>query len=142
MIVVDASLAAKWFIPETDSDAALDFLSRSHGLLASPDLLLSEVAGAIVRRANMRLVTSEQAAAALESWRAEWDDGVVAAYRLTAGMIAQAGHIALKIGHPLSDCIYLALALDLGCELVTSDAKFRDKVLPVSNRVKLLADYN
>ena len=41
-IVIDASVAVKWFLPEQDSDAARAILHFGHDLLA-PDLLYAEV---------------------------------------------------------------------------------------------------
>ena len=50
-LVVDASVAAKWFVPETDSDKAVTLRNRhvEGGLtLMAPDLLIYEVANALV----------------------------------------------------------------------------------------------
>ena len=40
--VIDASVAVKWFVPETYSQAALHFLDVDHELIA-PDLLIPEL---------------------------------------------------------------------------------------------------
>ena len=40
-VIVDASVAAKWFFPEEGSKAAIRLLDGKHNLLA-PDLLRSE----------------------------------------------------------------------------------------------------
>ena len=53
MIVVDASLAVKWFLTEAGSDAASAVLAMRARSLAAPDLIIVEVAAALVRRANM-----------------------------------------------------------------------------------------
>jgi predicted nucleic acid-binding protein len=45
LIVVDASVAAKWFLPEADSEAAGRLLTGRRKLLA-PDLIRIEVAAA------------------------------------------------------------------------------------------------
>jgi len=50
-LVVDASVAAKWFIPEADSDKAVMLRNRHvEGVLAlmAPDLFVYEVANALV----------------------------------------------------------------------------------------------
>lgn len=39
MIVVDASLATKWFLNEADSDRARRFLNDKQGQLCGPDVL-------------------------------------------------------------------------------------------------------
>jgi predicted nucleic acid-binding protein len=48
MIVVDASVAAKWFLPEKGSSAALA-LQEGPSQLAAPDLIRMEVAAAITK---------------------------------------------------------------------------------------------
>lgn len=141
MIVVDASLATKWLVQEADNDVALHFLRRFRTDLAAPDLLLNEVSSAIVRRANMREMTAADAVERVGEWIALWDRGPIAKYRLTGGRIAEATQIALRLGHPLADCVYLALALELDCDLATCDAKFHAKAIPSYPRVKLLADF-
>ena len=50
-----------------------------------------------------------------------------------------AADLAMRLGHPLKDCIYLVLADRLGCTVVTADARFRDRVADPA-RVELLAD--
>lgn len=142
MIVVDASLATEWLLPETDHEAALRFLRRFGTELAAPDLLLSEVSSAIVRRANMREFPAADAVQRLAEWIALWSRGSIAKYRLAGQLVAEAAQIALRLGHPLADCLYLALAIDLDCDLATCDAKFQAKASALYPGVKLLADFN
>ena len=49
MIVIDASVAAKWFLPEIGSDEAVK-LQEGTAELIGPELIRMEVAGAITRR--------------------------------------------------------------------------------------------
>jgi predicted nucleic acid-binding protein len=37
--------------------------------------------------------------------------------------------IAVKLDHPVYDCVYLALALSLACPMVTADNKLCNKLL-------------
>lgn len=39
MIVVDASVALKWFFPEAGSDASIELLGQPVGTLVGPELL-------------------------------------------------------------------------------------------------------
>ena len=61
MIVVDASIAAKWFLAEQGSIQALAFLARFEGELCGPDLLEVEVCRTLVAAANARRITVDQA---------------------------------------------------------------------------------
>lgn len=66
-------------------------------------------------------------------------DTALLLHRVTPALIAQATVIAIGLSHPLKDCVYLALADQLGCPLATSDAKFHARVADLK-RVKLLAE--
>lgn len=52
----------------------------------------------------------------------------------------QAALLALDLGHPFKDSIYLALAVDLGCDLVTCDARFAKRAKEVWPRVRMLGE--
>jgi predicted nucleic acid-binding protein len=49
MIVIDASVAAEWYLPEIRSAAAVE-LQEGPDQLIAPDLIRMEVAGSITRR--------------------------------------------------------------------------------------------
>ena len=51
VLVVDASVVLKWFLPEIHSDAARRLLAATHHYL-SPDLLFPEVGNAYGRRCD------------------------------------------------------------------------------------------
>lgn len=140
MIVVDASVATKWLLAETGSTDAIAFLRANRAALVAPDLLLMEVAGAIVRRVNERALSPDDGAATLERWWAGVDSGNLTLHRANASLLRRAGRIAIELGHPLKDCVYLALAIELDCALVTCDVKFRDKAVSAYPLVQLLAD--
>lgn len=136
--VVDASLATKWLIEENDSALADALLARWFDRLHAPDLFLIEVARAIVRRCNERVITSDTAQETLGDFRWRILPGI-ALHRVTPPLMAEGARLAIDLGHPLQDCIYLALADELGVPLVTSDVKFHDRVGDPA-RVRLLAD--
>jgi len=142
MIVVDASLAVKWTLWEADTPAAIDFL-RAHGeALAAPELIFIEVAGVIVRRGNENKALQGDALRALDKWTIAWSDHILKNYRVTQRRLFNASSMALTMGHPLKDCIYLALAKELGVELATCDARFQAKASSLYPRIRLLADYS
>lgn len=146
MIVVDASLAVKWILWERDSRAAIDFLRYHRDDLHAPDLLFTEVAQAIVRRHNegraAGLDIQDDAREALHKWTALWADTAVQSHRLNPHWLSEAGLMAMELGHPLQDRIYLALARELSCDLATCDAKFRAKAVDLYPDIRLLSDYD
>jgi predicted nucleic acid-binding protein len=44
----------------------------------------------------------------------------------------------MNLGHPLKDCIYLALAMEMSCDLITCDARFAEKAKGAWARVRVL----
>ncbi len=138
MIVVDASLAVKWFLDEPLSDHAASVLSAHAGQIYAPDLLLVEVTSALVRNANMVKSNRENVEAALDRLGKLIADGDLLTRRSADPLIRQSASIAIALGHPLKDCIYLALAMEMECELVTCDARFAAKAREVWGRVRVL----
>jgi predicted nucleic acid-binding protein len=140
MIVVDASLAAKWILWEAQSELALKFWNENAGDLCAPDLIALEVAGAIVRRANTDKSLGMAMSEALGLW-ARFLSGVqLQQWRMTTNRVLRSSRLAMSLGHPLKDCVYLDLAMELDSELITCDAKFVAKARNVYARVNLLGE--
>jgi len=142
MIVVDASLAAKWVLWESDSDRAFAFLHAYGEAMAAPDTLLHEVTGAVVSRHNRREMDKREALESIAQWAGFWRDQLIHAHRVTAELVQHAGELAIALGHPIADCIYLALAIELGCDLATCDAKFHARAGAHLPNVRLLEEFD
>ena len=120
-VVVDASVAVKWFVPENDSAEALRLLDarfRRH----IPVLLHTEVGQTIwkkiylqkeIEAADSRSILRGLMAAALE-------------LHAVTPLLEPAFDIALATGRTVYDSIYLALATALGCKFVTADQKLHN----------------
>ena len=127
MIVVDASIIATLYREEPHSDAASDLVRRNSGMMAAPDLLGIEVAAVLVRDGNTDPGLKALQRDKLAHLNALLDSEAIRLVRSDPGAIARAGHLALAVGTAIKDCIYLVLARDLDCPLVTSDARFAAK---------------
>jgi predicted nucleic acid-binding protein len=138
VIVVDASLAVKWFLPEPGSAEAALILERNLGSIVGPDLLGVEVSATLVRGANMVKANRADALKSLSTFKIMLDDGIVSLRRTTIDLQDRAARQAIDLGHPLKDCLYLALAMELGCDLVTCDARFAAKAKGVWAGVRVL----
>ncbi len=140
MIVIDASLAVKWFLEEADSDLAGELFAEFLGQIGVPELFGIEVAAALVREGNIdkpNAGTMRQAVADLVNFLS---DGSLETREQGPPQLAKAATLAFDLGHPLKDCVYLALAMELGCELVTCDARFAAKAKGVWAGVRVLGD--
>ena len=137
-VVVDASVALKWFVVETDSRAAL--LIRADHDIAAPDLLLIECRNALlskVRRRELRREQAEDAESGLDQI------ALSIAILPSSPMLRDAFTIALDLGEPIYDCIYLAAALGTNRKLITADERFAAKVSKSrfgDNRIEVLND--
>jgi predicted nucleic acid-binding protein len=117
LIVVDASVAVKWFIHEPDRPAARRLLEPQSPLIA-PDLIVAEVASAMWKRVMAGEGDARQApltAASLPRFFA----------RLLplSPLAARAVEIAAELRHPVYDCFYLALAEREDATFVTADRR-------------------
>lgn len=136
MIVVDASVAVKWLVPEEDSDKAEQFLFSPEKLVA-PTIIRIEVAAALTRLARMKTLSLDIVSTLLEDWQHSLHEGTVT-LEPTQRDFEAATRLSLKIEHQLQDCLYLAVAKRLKVPLVTADQKFLKKVASTDDNVRSL----
>lgn len=115
-VVIDASVALKWVLDEPGSDAAAALFDEE---LIAPVLWLVEAANALWRSTRIGQLTDVEAAERL----AELRTAPVATLALEP-YLGAALDLATKIGHPVYDCVYLALALRYRTYVVTADRRF------------------
>ena len=119
-LVIDASVATKWVIPEPDSDVAEALLVKATGSgtrLLAPELLAGEVANVIWKHSALRgkFSAASARAALLRILDAPLE------IMPSQPLLIQAFELALTFRHPVYDCIYVALALREGCPLISAD---------------------
>jgi predicted nucleic acid-binding protein len=131
-IVVDASVAVKWVIPEVLSDQAESLRGRTDRLLA-PDLLLPEAANALWKKLGRREITAREAAQALDLLMAGGLD-----LRPSGPLLRRALALARRLRHPVYDCLYLALAQVEGATLITADQRMLASVKRGRTRVAVV----
>jgi len=135
-LVLDASIAVKWFVPEQDSEEALtlrDQHIKGRLTLFAPALIIYEVANALRYRSDIT--------------KADLERNIEALFQLDMTLIAPSSKSTVKatltarrLGITVYDAVYVELAEDIGCKLVTADddlnSKSKDTYL-----VTLLSDY-
>ncbi len=114
-LVVDASVACKWFIAEADSDAA-EALAAGSQMLLAPDLIVPEVCNFAWLKLRRGEIALEQATAMVEGLPDMLDE-----LAPSAQLAARALEIARILAHPAYGCFYLALAELRGTQVVTDD---------------------
>lgn len=117
LLVVDASVAAKWVLVEEYTDAALRLLDVDFDLIG-PDLLLLELASVLRKKARRDEITVEGGRLMLQAIRR-------APLQLQPSdpLLEPAWEIASEFDRGIYDCIYLALAAASGSRMVTADRK-------------------
>lgn len=114
--VVDASVAAKWFLPEEHAAAAVRLQGPDHELSA-PDLLVAEIANVMLKRLRAGELGEEDAQAAVALLP------VMTQLMSSVALAPEALRIALRHDRSTYDAIYVALALRDRCPLITADRR-------------------
>jgi predicted nucleic acid-binding protein len=137
-IVLDCSVALKWAVDEPQTDRALqlreDFRNGVHELLA-PDIFPVEVGHVFSKMHRQRKITEDEAQAYLAEVMLTPPE--LHPYAL---LMPRAYELSLQFHKSLYDCLYVALAEQENCKVVTAD---KGMVLnPRSRRVLLLSTLN
>ena len=117
--IVDASVVAKWLIREADSARARALINPEY-FLRAPDLLMAELGNILWKRAARGDLSAGESGELLKEFLQNHIDVTV---RLLPSrlVIKQALLIAAAERHSIYDCIYLALAVQARCVLITAD---------------------
>jgi len=116
-LVVDASVAARWFLSIEKADAAVALLTSGEQLIA-PDFVVVELANAAWKATIFGNVPIETTGDFVKKSAGLFHELVPA-----SELQDRAFEIALALKHPAYDCFYLALAEQRECQLVTADEK-------------------
>jgi predicted nucleic acid-binding protein len=136
-LVVDASVALRWYLNAPGTEEALALLERDEPLVA-PDLLVAEVTAAAARLARANEITRQHGERIAAAIAASFDRLVE-----SAQLASQAYALASMLDYPVSGCFYLAVAELERCALVTADESllgkikataFRGAVIPLRGR--------
>ena len=138
MIVVDATVAAKWYLHESDSVKALALLAGNQDPLYAPDWIQAEVASAITRVHRMGGISRGEAEALISDWTRDLALGRIE-LESWQSLIDEGTNLALATGHGLIDCLYIACAIRRGATLVTTDEKLRRRGKSAYADIRLLA---
>jgi predicted nucleic acid-binding protein len=119
--VVDASVAIKWVVEEGGTAKALAV--RQHNRLMAPELMLAECANILwkkVRRGELTASESRFAAMLIEGTGVEFVE--------MRALIVESAELAFMLNHPAYDCMYIALARQEACQLITADQRLVRKL--------------
>jgi predicted nucleic acid-binding protein len=129
LVIVDASVAAKWFLPENgealmdQAAALLDQYDRREIQFVVPDLFYVEIASAIwkaVRIGRVSRAFGDQALVLLT----QREFTTIPSLKLLDG----AFQIAAEYGRTVYDSLYVALAVQTKSQLITADERLANSL--------------
>ncbi len=127
-LVLDASVAIKWYVPEVHTAEALRFMSPAFAMHV-PSFFAAECGNTVWKKVGQRReLTPERGREILDelfAYPRQRHDA--------EALIPLAFDLALGIGNPklaVYDFFYLALAVGLDCRMVTADRPFYDALAP------------
>jgi predicted nucleic acid-binding protein len=135
-LVIDASVAVKWYLDEPLSGKAREILAGDD-LLVAPELILAEVGNAAWLRVNKGDISLGQATEIVREL-----PGAFVALVPTERLIVRAVEIAAELKHPVYDALYLAVADRWDAMLISDDGRLIAKAADTvwAGRVKPLGD--
>lgn len=119
-LVVDASVAVKWFLPEIHGEAALRLLEGQYTLRA-PDLIFSEFGNVLWKRFRKGQISRKEAIVTTEALLA-----LPLQVESSQSLIPAALEIACSAHRTVYDSLYLAVAIAHQCRVVTADSKLHN----------------
>jgi predicted nucleic acid-binding protein len=136
VVIVDASVAVKWYVREALHAQAREIMAQADDL-AAPDIIVTEVANALQRKVSSGMVSKEQALEALRDLPNCFSQLIPADKTLRDGF-----ELALELRHAFPDSVYLACAAMNDASLVTDDRKLWEKAVKNGHQrhIRLLAD--
>ncbi|MBE9142992.1 type II toxin-antitoxin system VapC family toxin [Planktothrix mougeotii] len=117
--VVDANVAIKWVIPEVHTEIALRLLDDDANVLLVPDFFFPEIGNILWKRVRRGDLTLEQAKDSLDELKR-----MNLQICSSEPLISSALEIATRVNQAVYDCVYLTLAVNHHCSMVTADERF------------------
>jgi predicted nucleic acid-binding protein len=121
--VVDANVAIKWVIPEIHTELALSLLDNQENLLLVPDFFFPEIGNILWKRVRRGEMNITQAQLSLDTLKS-----VDIKVFPSEPLINSALDIAYRINQAVYDCVYLTLAINHQCLMVTADKRFVNSI--------------
>jgi predicted nucleic acid-binding protein len=138
-LVIDTSVAAKWFFPEPQSRAAdvvLDDCTAGKVALAAPDLIVYEFTNLLWKRAGRGEIDSGEAGGLMDQFTQ-----LPISLAPPDVLAERALMVALEAGCTAYDGAFIALAEELNSFMLTADRKLYEAVAstPLKKRIRRLA---
>ena len=118
-VVVDSSIAIKWFVVEPhseDSRKVLDGYQVGNLNLLAPDLINSEIGNIIWKKHRLQGLSTSDAQEIIDAFQT-----ISFTFTPTAGLLGEAYRLAVAHQRTVYDMMYVALSIREQCRFVTAD---------------------
>lgn len=133
-VVVDASVAIKWLLPEEGSATARQLLTEGHELIA-PAWLQIEILSIVLRAVRQKRLSHDAGTEVIETF-----NSMPVSFGEDAPLRRQAWDVAVIHGGSLYDALYITLALKTDADLISADAGMIRVARAAGVRCGMLAD--
>lgn len=117
-LTIDTSAAIKLVLLEPGTADAWALIEGG-GQLIAPDIIHAEMANALWANSFSKRIPPELAIELNLAWQPLVDE-----IHESAALADHALKLSISLGHPIYDCLFLALAIRESAPVVTADAKF------------------
>jgi predicted nucleic acid-binding protein len=131
-LVVDASVVVKWYVPEIHSTEALRLLNGNFELHA-PDLLPVELGSILWKKVRLKEIDFAEGNRIIKDFQTAPID-IHSSFQFLHNIFK----ISTQTDRSFYDCLYLTLAIELGCQMVTADRRFYDAMVLANYSTALL----
>ncbi|MBW4419101.1 MAG: type II toxin-antitoxin system VapC family toxin [Myxacorys californica WJT36-NPBG1] len=120
-LVVDSSVAIKWFVTEPNTPEALNILEQSRNgaiVFLAPDFIYAEFGNIVWKKQSSQGLNAQDAQTSIQDFQR-----LRFVLTSTAVLLDDAYQIAATYRRTVYDSLYLALSLRENCQFVTADQK-------------------
>lgn len=138
-LVVDSSVAIKWYIPQpyfTESLQILDDYQNNRISLFAPDFIYAELGNIVWKYQRFQGLTDDNAENIVNDFRSLSITTIPARV-----LLPEAYKIAVQYRRSVYDSLYIALGLQLQCQFVTADEKLVNAVKDSIPNVIFIGNY-
>jgi predicted nucleic acid-binding protein len=139
-IVVDSSVAIKWFIPQDYSSEAnkiLNSYQQGQLILLAPDLIYAEVGNIIWKMERFQGLESVDAQTILDVFE-QIQFNIVTSKQL----LGSAYRFATNYQRSVYDSLYVVLSIRENCQFITADSKLYNAVCKQVENIKLVQNWS
>ncbi|MBZ8181549.1 type II toxin-antitoxin system VapC family toxin [Oscillatoria salina] len=138
-LVVDSSVAIKWFIPQPYSSEAQKILNAYQSgslLLLAPELIYAEVGNIVWKLSRFQGLSETDAVAILDGFCS-----INISVTPLASLLNDAYQLAVTHERSVYDSLYVVLSLRQNCQFVTADQKLVNAISGTFSNVIAIADW-